>query len=142
MTGRNPARFRVYGFCGTALAAVALWASIQCESPVATSAWASLACLATLSQQATFWAITTEIGGIHLGAVFGLINSMGVPGGYLSSKFFGQFADWMGSRGYEGCGAMGSGVLLVRATARDRRGAAGCWLTRRRRFRMGECADW
>ena len=46
----------------------------------ATSVWIAVACLATLSQQATFWAVTTEISGPHLGAIFGLMNSMGVPG--------------------------------------------------------------
>jgi hypothetical protein len=102
VTNHSPARFRVYGFSGTAIAALALFASVQCESPWATSAWAAVACMATLSQQATFWAVTTEISGPHLGVVFGLINSMGVPGGYMSSKFFGQFAEWMESFGYEG----------------------------------------
>src|SRR5205085_210216 len=102
VTRFHPARFRAYGFCGTALAAVALLASIQCESARATSAWASVACMAAISQQATFWAVTTEISGAHLGVIFGLMNSMGVPGAFVSSTFLGRFVDWMASQGYSG----------------------------------------
>ena len=104
---------------------LALVASVNCQSPLATSLWASVACMATLSQQATFWSITTEISGPHLGAIFGLMNSMGVPGGFASSKFFGQFVDWMKSLGYEGRAQwdpafyVAAGVLVV---------GACCWL--------------
>ena len=124
-TGRNPGRFRIYGFAGTFVAALAIVAGVACESPVATSAWIAVACLATLTQQASFWAVTTEISGAHLGVMFGLMNSMGVPGGYLSSKFFGQFADWMADFGYEGRAQwdpafhISAGVLVV---------GACCWL--------------
>jgi MFS family permease len=102
VTGHHPARFRLYGFAGTMLAAVALLISIGCQSPLATSVWAALAFMFAISQQATFWAVTTEIGGAHLGVVFGLMNSMGVPGAFVSSMFLGQFVDWMASQGYEG----------------------------------------
>jgi sugar phosphate permease len=102
LTNFHPARFRIYGFAGTALAAVALVISINCESAWASSIWASLAFMAAVSQQATFWAVTTEIGGRHLGVVFGLMNSMGVPGATISSMFLGQFVDGMQARGFEG----------------------------------------
>ena len=58
--------------------------------------------MAALTQQATFWAVTTEIGGAHLGVVFGLMNSMGVPGATVSSIFLGRFVDWMSEQGYQG----------------------------------------
>jgi sugar phosphate permease len=125
VTNFHPARYRVYGFCGTAMAALALLASIHCQSPRATSAWAALAFMAALSQQATFWAVTTEISGAHLGVVFGLMNSMGVPGAFVSSMFLGRFVDWMGSQGYEGRAQWDpafyvyAGVLVV---------GACCWL--------------
>ncbi len=125
VTGRNPLRYRIYGFCGTAVAVLALVASIHCESPLATSLWASVACMATLSQQATFWSITTEISGPHLGVIFGLMNSMGVPGGFASSKFFGQFADWMRDYGYEGR-AQWDGAFYVAAGVLSI--GACCWL--------------
>jgi MFS transporter, ACS family, glucarate transporter len=102
ITGYHPVRFRLYGFAGTAAAAVALVISIQCESAWATSIWASVAFMCALTQQATFWAVTTEIGGAHLGVVFGLMNSMGVPGATVSSVFLGSFVDWMHRQGFEG----------------------------------------
>ena len=101
-TKGHPARFRWYGFAGTLAAAVALVISIRCESPLAASIWAAVAFLCAISQQATFWAVTTEIGGEHLGVVFGLMNSMGVPGAFVSSMFLGRFVDWMAARGHEG----------------------------------------
>ncbi|MBI3839293.1 MAG: MFS transporter [Planctomycetia bacterium] len=102
ITRYHPVRFRIYGFAGTTIAAVALLASIQCESPTATSILAAVSFMAAISQQATFWAITTEISGAHLGVVFGLMNSMGVPGAFASSMFLGQFVDSMAERGYVG----------------------------------------
>jgi sugar phosphate permease len=125
VTRDHPARFRVYGFSGTLLAAVALLVGIQCDSPVATSAWAAVAFMAAISQQATFWAVTTEIGGAHLGVVFGLMNSMGVPGAFVSSVFLGRFVDWMGTQGHSGRAQWDpafyvyAGVLVV---------GACCWL--------------
>jgi ACS family glucarate transporter-like MFS transporter len=125
ITHAHPARYRMYGFAGTALAALALLLSVQCESPRATSLWAALACLAAMSQQATFWAVTTEISGKHLGVVFGLMNSMGVPGAFVSTVFLGRFVDWMKSQGYEGRAQWDpafyvyAGVLLL---------GACCWL--------------
>ncbi len=125
VTGRHPARFRAYGCIATLAGAVAIAIGVGCESPAATSAWMAVACLAILTQQASFWSVTTEIGGAHLGVLFGLMNSMGVPGGYLSSKFVGQSADWMAAYGYEGRAQwdpalqVSAGVLVVGAL---------CWL--------------
>jgi MFS transporter, ACS family, glucarate transporter len=125
ITNYHPARFRIYGFCGTMIAAAALLAAIQCDSPVATSIWCSVSLMAAISQQATFWAVTTEISGAHLGVVFGLMNSMGVPGAFASSMFLGQFADWMAERGYAGreqwdpAFYVYAGVLVI---------GACCWL--------------
>ncbi len=102
ITHRNPLRHRIYGFVGMAASAVALWAGIECESPRATSLWAAVAFMCAISQQATFWTVTMEISGKHLGVIFGLLNSLGVPGAFASTMFLGQFADWMKDRGYVG----------------------------------------
>ncbi len=125
VTHRHPARHRYYGFAGTALAALALWAGIECESPLATSLWAALAFMAAISQQATFWTVTMEISGPHLGTVFGLMNSMGVPGAFVSTVFLGRFVDWMAAHGYAGRAQWDpafyiyAGVLVI---------GACCWL--------------
>ncbi len=102
LTGFHPARFRLYGFAGTAIAAVCLLLSVRAESPLASSLWAAAACVGTMSQQATFWSVTTEISGRHLGSIFGLMNSLGVPGAFASTLFLGQFVTWMKSEGYLG----------------------------------------
>lgn len=124
-THRNPLRHRLYGFAGTALSAVLLLASIECESPRASASLAALAFMAAISQQATFWTVTMEISGKHLGVIFGLMNSLGVPGAFVSTVFLGRFVDWMHSRGYEGRAQWDpafyvyAGVLAV---------GACCWL--------------
>ncbi|MGD9723175.1 MAG: MFS transporter [Pirellulales bacterium] len=125
VTHDHPARFRVYGFCGTLAAAGALLVSIQCESALATSLWAAVAFMAAISQQATFWAVTTEIGGSHLGVVFGLMNSMGVPGAFVSSVFLGRFVDWMGERGASGRGQWDPAFYVYAAVLVV---GACCWL--------------
>jgi MFS family permease len=83
-------------------AAVLLQAGILCESPVLTSLLAGASCLAMMSQQPTWWTCATEVGGRHLGALFGLMNGMGVVGAMGSQFFFGAFADWRGRLGYDG----------------------------------------
>jgi hypothetical protein len=70
---------------------------------------------------ATWWAVVTEISGKHLGVLFGLMNSMGVPGAMLSQLFFGQLADLLKALGFQGRAQFDplfyvySGVLLVGA---------------------------
>lgn len=125
VTHRNPLRHRIYGFTGMAASAVALWAGIECESARATSLWAAVAFMFAISQQATFWTVTMEISGRHLGVIFGLLNSLGVPGAFASTMFLGQFADWMKEQGYQGreqwdpAFYVYAGVLLL---------GACCWL--------------
>jgi MFS transporter, ACS family, glucarate transporter len=102
VTRRDPRRYRWYGLLGTLAAAAALLVSVQVQSPTISSVWSAVAFLAAISQQATFWAVVTEIGGKHLGVVFGLVNSMGVPGAFVSTVFLGHFVDWMGAHGYSG----------------------------------------
>jgi hypothetical protein len=42
------------------------------------------------------------VSGKHTGALFGLLNGVGVIGAMGSQGFFGAFADWRKSLGYEG----------------------------------------
>jgi hypothetical protein len=63
-----------------------------------------------------------DISGKHLGALFGLMNSMGVPGGYLATVFMGHFVEHRKSAGYLGRDQWDpalfvyAGVLLFGAT--------------------------
>jgi sugar phosphate permease len=135
VTNRNPARHRVYGFAGTSLAALALWTSVECDSPVATSLWAAVALMAAISQQATFWTVTMEISGRHLGVVFGLMNSMGIPGAFASTVFLGRFVDWMRAQGYEGRGQWDPAFYVYAAVLIV---GACCWLAVDARQRVAD----
>jgi MFS family permease len=121
---------RWLGATAYALAAVFLSTGMLCESPRLTSLFAALSCLSLTLTLSNWWSCVTEISGRHLGALFGLVNGMGVFGAMGSQFFFGALADWRGGQGYSGreqwdpafgvCVA----VLLM---------AAGCWASFRAR---------
>ena len=114
-----------YGAAALGLAAAAMLASVLCDSLPVSSLLATLACMSALSHQASWWSVTTEISGKHLGALFGLMNSLGVPGALISTAFLGRFVDWMGKRGFmarsqwDPAFYIYAGVLLV---------GAGCYM--------------
>src|SRR4029079_7224805 len=76
--------------------------SIRFDSPWQATACAGLACLAIHVQLASWWGAVTEISGPHLGALFGLMNSLGVPGAVTSQLYLGWFVDWLHALGYAG----------------------------------------
>jgi hypothetical protein len=43
-----------------------------------------------------------DVGGRHLGALFGVCNMVGLAGGAISQVFLGYYADAMKALGYEG----------------------------------------
>ncbi len=121
-------RVRARQFLGTAafgLAALLLAAGMQCESPEWTSIFLAASCLATQATSSAWWSCAIEISGRHIGALFGLMNGMGVVGAMGSPTFFGTFSDWREKHGYLGRDQWDpafyvvAGVLLV---------AAVCWL--------------
>jgi MFS family permease len=120
-TGERRWSRRLVGAGGLGLAALALVVSVQWESPAATAAYTALASLSAGATIASWWAVVTDISGKHLGALFGLMNSMGVPGAVGSQLFFGWFADWMKEHGHVGRGQWDvafyvyAGVLLLGA---------------------------
>jgi sugar phosphate permease len=79
---------------------------------VASSVYASIAWQAALLCAVGFffsyvalagwWAAMGDVGGRHLGALFGLCNMVGLAGGFVSQVFLGRFADYMRAQGYEG----------------------------------------
>jgi ACS family glucarate transporter-like MFS transporter len=91
---------RLVGAGGLSLASVCLLASLGCRSPVAAALVTAVACLSAAATVASWWAVVTEISGRHVGALFGLMNSLGVPGALASQLFFGAFADWRREHGY------------------------------------------
>jgi ACS family glucarate transporter-like MFS transporter len=93
---------QLIGCAGLSASALALLASVGCETDLSASCFAALACLCANAHLANWWAAVTEISGRHLGSLFGLMNSMGVPGAVASQLFFGRFADWRGEHGFRG----------------------------------------
>lgn len=108
--------------CGS-LGSAAVWLAlgVQCDSAVAASICTMLASLSAMLSQATWWSAVTDISGRHLGALFGLMNSLGVPGAFAGPLFLGMFTDRMKALGYQGRDQWDpgfyvySGVLLVGA---------------------------
>jgi MFS family permease len=84
--------------CGAAF----LYASVSVDAVWLSGTFCALACLAMFCQLPTWWAVTYDVSGKHPGALFGLLNSMGVIGALGSQYFFGAFADWRGAQGFEG----------------------------------------
>jgi MFS family permease len=84
------------------VAATFLVASITCDSPLLSTILAAASCLATACQQSSWWSSASEIGGRNLGALFGLLNMMGMPGAMASQFLLGVWADWRQSQGLVG----------------------------------------
>ena len=111
--GRDPVRARRHlGATALLLAAGLLLVSSRCEDPVLSAGLAAASCLAMLGQQSAWWSTATEVSGRHVGALFGLMNGMGIFGAMGSQYFFGAYADWRLARGFEGR-AMWSPAFLV-----------------------------
>jgi MFS transporter, ACS family, glucarate transporter len=87
---------------GLILGGVCLAAGARCDSPYATTAGMAGASFLASSQLAQWWSVITLIGGRHVGALFGLANSLGVAGSFGSPYFLGWFADSREKAGFTG----------------------------------------
>lgn len=116
---------RIMGFGFLAAAAIFLAASVFCESPLAASLCAAAACACSHSQQANWWSMVMAVSGPHLGALFGLMNSMGVVGAFSSPIFFGRFVDWRVAHGFAQRAAWDPAFFLYAAVLFA---GACCWL--------------
>jgi len=93
---------RGVGFVGLGSAGALLVESIFWDPPLIAAGLAACACLSIHLSLASWWSAVTEISGKHLGALFGLMNSMGVPGAVASPLFLGWFVDRLKDLGYTG----------------------------------------
>jgi MFS family permease len=84
------------------LAAVSLLIGQHCDTPVIATLWTAGSLMLTVMTLASWWGSVADLSGRHLGALFGLMNSLGGFGGMASQSFAGQFATWMEKQGYEG----------------------------------------
>lgn len=101
-TGSRRLALRSMGVIGLGVASVAVAASIHCDQPFAAATLLAIALSAAAIQISAWWGAITDISGRHIGALFGLCNSMGVVGAFGSQVFLGAFADYRKGLGYEG----------------------------------------
>jgi sugar phosphate permease len=91
---------RWQGMAVDGLAAFSLLLSTQCDNPNLAVACTAFSCLAMHAQQPIWWSSAIETSGKHVGALFGLMNSLGTVGAMASQLFFGAFTDWRKSQGF------------------------------------------
>ena len=99
-TGERPWTLRLVGVFALLFAAGAVWSSIACDSAILASVLMGTTVLMIGVQITAWWAVVTAISGKHLGALFGLMNSMGVVGAISSQVLVGRYVDWRKGLGY------------------------------------------
>jgi MFS transporter, ACS family, glucarate transporter len=120
----NRARRRM-GFSAGLTSAALLIIAVRCESARQTVIVTAVSYAVISLNHAIWWNTVTEITGRHLGALFGMLNAMGVVGGFASQFFIAAIADWRAGKGYSGREQWDpafyayAGVLLI---------AGLCWL--------------
>ncbi len=101
-TGDRHRSRRVWCCCAFVLAAACLTAGRFSDSPRVAALWTAGSVLFSVSTLSAWWGAVTDISGRHLGAMFGLMNSMGGLGAIASQQFVGRFADWREKQGFSG----------------------------------------
>ena len=122
LTARTGSRRLALGSMGTfslTLAGVLVASSVRADTPLMAVLLCSTGYFFSYIQLAAWWAAMGDVGGRHLGALFGLCNMIGLSGGAVSQVFLGNFADHMKGLGFEGRAqwdpafALYGGVLVV-----------------------------
>jgi ACS family glucarate transporter-like MFS transporter len=101
-TGNRKASRRGLGFASLASSGMLLLIGLHADNAIAAASWTALAVLAVHMTLASWWGAVADISGPHLGALFGLMNSLGAVGAISSQLFLGRFADWRRGLGFEG----------------------------------------
>src|SRR5262245_33862409 len=107
------------GTVGLTLAGALVASSARADNPLVAVLLCSVGYFFSYVQLAAWWAAMGDIGGRHLGALFGLCNMIGLSGGAISQVFLGRFTDQMKDLGLEGRAQwdpafpLYGGVLLV-----------------------------
>ncbi len=95
-------RKRLLGGTSFFMASAMLGCGMMAESPWLTALFAAFSCFATQATQPLWWSCSIGISGKHVGALFGLMNSVGVFGAMSSQYMVGALADLLGARGFTG----------------------------------------
>jgi MFS family permease len=83
-------------------AAACLFAGVRADDPTAAAGLMAAAMLAMHLTLPNWWSVAIPQCGRHVGALFGLMNGMGVAGALLSQGFVGVYVDWREGHGYTG----------------------------------------
>lgn len=83
-------------------AAACLFAGVRADDPTAAAGLMAAAMLAMHLTLPNWWSVAIPQCGRHVGALFGLMNGMGVAGALLSQGFVGVYVDWREGLGYTG----------------------------------------
>jgi sugar phosphate permease len=105
LTARTGSRRLALGSMGTIgllLAGALVGGSVYADEPLVAVLCCSVGYFFAYIQLAAWWAAMSDVGGRHLGALFGLCNMIGLAGGGISQVYLGWFADHMKALGYEG----------------------------------------
>lgn len=97
---------------GAGIAATGILASLFTDNTALASVFVAIACLGVQIQVPAWWASATQVSGVHLGALFGLMNMIGALGAICSQLFLGSFADMMKGWGYTGRGQWDPGFFV------------------------------
>jgi len=100
-TGSRRLALGSLGTVGLLLAGTLVGSSVYADVPLFAVLLCSIGYFFSYIQLAAWWAAMGDVGGRHLGALFGLCNMMGLAGGAVSQVFLGSFADYMKSKGFE-----------------------------------------
>ncbi len=100
--GGSEARRRWHGGGAMFSASVLLGGALLTANPWLAAIFTALSCFAAQLAQTLWWSCAIGISGRHVGALFGLMNSVGVFGAMSSQFLVGAMADALGARGHSG----------------------------------------
>ncbi len=95
-------RKRLLGGCSFFPASAMLGCDLLSGNPWLAAFFAALSCFSTQAKQSLWWTCSIGISGKHIGALFGLMNSVGVFGAMSGQYPVGAPADFPGATGYTG----------------------------------------
>ena len=98
--GHSGRRFLGGGACFSA--ACLLGCALFTQQPWVAAGFTAVSCFCTQATQPLWWSCAIGISGRHVGALFGLMNAVGVFGAISSQFLVGAIADWLGARGFTG----------------------------------------
>lgn len=103
---------RWFGATCFSVAAVTLWFGVRLESPLAMAFMAAVSCLSAFMTTPVWWSCAIHVSGKHVGALFGLMNMMGIVGALASQFLVGAYITWRANSGLTGA-AKWEGVFVV-----------------------------